>query len=395
MKNPYETLGVSKSASIDEIKTAYRRLAKANHPDLHPGDKAAEEKMKEINSAYEVLGDEKKRANFDRFGSAEGMFGGGGGGGGGNPFSGMGGFSDIFSGSGGFSDIFEGIFGGGGGGGFAEARAGGGGAARKRTVQGGDVRINLTLSFEESCLGVKKTVTFSRFEKCADCGGTGARGGTDFSTCDHCKGSGRVRQQTRLGGFGVIENVVPCSACNATGRIIKEKCGACAGKGAIKRMVDFEVNIPAGISDGQTLNISGEGDAPIGVAEGISGNLLIAIRVTPHPLLVRDEFDLYLELPISFTQAMLGDKIQIPTIEGNSLLTVHEGTQSGTVHRLKGKGVKRLRAIGSGDLVVKIVVEVPKHLDRKQLDMLRVLDQLIPENEYQKRSIYRDKMSRM
>ena len=393
MKNPYESLGVSKSAGLDEIKAAYRKLAKKYHPDLNPGDKSAEEKMKEINSAYEVLGDEKKRANYDRFGNAEGMFGGGGGG---NPFSGMGGFDFSSAFGGGFSDIFEGIFGGGGGGGgfggmggFGETRT------RKRSVQGGDVRISLNLTFTESCLGAKKTVTFSRFEKCSDCGGTGAKGGSNFSTCDHCKGSGRVRQQSRLGGFGIIENVVPCSACNATGRIIKEKCSPCAGKGAIKRQVDFEVSVPAGIADGQTLNISGEGDAPLGVAEGISGNLLIAVRVTPHQLLVRDEFDLYLELPITFTQAMLGDKIEIPTIEGTNILTIHEGTQSGTIHRLKGKGVKRLRGIGSGDLIVKIIVEVPKRLDRKQIDMLRVLDQIIPPNEYNKRKTYKEKMEKI
>jgi len=293
MKNPYETLGISKSASIDEIKAAYRKLAKKYHPDLNPNNKVAEERMKEINTAYEVLGDEKKRANFDQFGSADGMGGGFGGGGGG--FGGMGGFD--FSGMSGFSDIFEGIFGGGGMGGFGESRS------KKRSAVGGDVRISMNLTFEESCLGVKKKVTFSRFERCGDCGGTGARGGSGYSTCDYCKGQGRVRQQQRLGGFGIIENVVPCSACNATGRIIKEKCNLCAGKGVTKRQVDFEVNVPAGISDGQTLNISGEGDAPLGVAEGMSGNLLIAIRVTPHPLLVRDEFDLYLELPISFTQA--------------------------------------------------------------------------------------------
>jgi len=391
VKNPYESLGVSKSASLDEIKAAYRKLAKKYHPDLNPGDKSAEEKMKEINSAFEVLGDEKKRANFDRFGNADGMFGGGGGGGGGNPFGGMGGFdfSSAFGG-GGFSDIFEGIFGGGGGmGGFGETRT------RKRSVQGGDVRISMNLTFAESCLGAKKTVTFSRFEKCSDCGGTGAKGGSNFSTCDHCKGSGRVRQQSRLGGFGIIENVVPCSACNATGRIIKEKCSPCGGKGAIKRQVDFEVSVPAGIADGQTLNISGEGDAPLGVAEGISGNLLIAIRVTPHPLLVRDEFDLYLELPITFTQAMLGDKIEIPTIDGTTTLTIHEGTQSGTIHRLKGKGVKRLRGIGSGDLIVKVIVEVPKRLDRKQAEMLRTLDQIIPPNEYYKRKTYKDKMDKL
>jgi molecular chaperone DnaJ len=385
-KNPYESLGVGKTASADEIKSAYRRLAKQYHPDQNPNNKEAEAKFKEINSAYEILSDEKKRANFDRFGSAEGMAGGFGGGAGG--FSGFD-FSGAFGG--GMEDLFGNIFGGMGG--FAESFTGA--RTRPRSVQGSDVHLSVNLSFTEAALGVKKTVTFTRFEKCRDCNGTGARGGSDFSTCTYCNGSGRVRQTSRLGAFGVIENVVPCSACNGTGKIIREKCAACGGKGATKKTVSYEVNIPAGIADGQTINIGGEGDAPTGTAEGISGNLLIAVKVAPHPILVRDEFDLYLELPISFTQAILGDKIQIPTIEGTVLLNVPPSTQNGAIHRLKGKGIKRLRSIGSGDLIVKILVEIPKNLDRKHMDLIKAMDQAVSTHEYPKRKAYRDKMERI
>jgi len=385
MANPYETLGVSKNASAEDIKAAYRRLAKESHPDKNSGDKAAEAKFKEINAAYEILSDEKKRKNYDQFGSAEGPMGGGfSRGGGGFDFSGGGGFS-------GFEDLFGGIFGDTGG--FADMF--GGRSQRKRTVQGNDINLNLTLSFVESCLGVTKTVTFSRFEKCSDCGGTGAKGGSAFAQCPHCNGTGRIKQQSRLGSFGVIENVVPCSACNATGRIVRDKCASCGGKGAIKHTVDFDVNVPAGIHDGQTLNISGEGDAPVGQAEGLSGNLLINIKVIQHPLLMRDEFDLHLELPISFTQALLGDKVQIPVIEGTTILNIPAGTQSGTVFRLRGKGVKKLRGIGSGDLIVSVVVELPKNLDKKQIEQIKALNESISRQEYFKKRAYKEKMDRL
>ena len=387
--NPYEALGISKTASADEIKSAYRRLAKQYHPDQNPDNKEAESKFKEINSAYEVLSDEKKRKNFDQFGSADGPMGGGFGGRGGA--GGFGGFDFSSFGGGGFEDIFGSMFGGGGG--FGDIF--GGGNRRRRTAQGNDINISLTLSFAESCLGCSKTVTFSRFEKCSGCNGTGARNGSDFTTCSHCNGTGKVKQQSRIGAFGIIENVVPCSACNATGKIITNKCSTCGGKGAAKRTVDFDVNVPAGIHDGQTLNISGEGDAPVGATEGISGNLMIGIKVIPHSLLIRDEFDLFLELPISFTQAILGDKIQIPTVEGTTLLTIPAGTQSGTIHRLKGKGVKKLRQIGSGDLIVKVIVELPKNIDKKQTEFIRTLDASISQHEYVKRKVYKDKMSRL
>ena len=391
-KNPYEALGVSKTASADEIKSAYRKLAKKYHPDLNPGNKEAEAKMKDINLAYEVLSDEKKRKNFDQFGSADGPkgFGGFSGASGGFGQGGFGGFDfSSFGQGGGFGDIFGDIFGDGGG--FGDIFGSG---RRKRSVQGNDIKLNINLSFVESCMGCVKTVTFTRFERCGGCNGTGAKDGSDFSTCGHCNGSGRVKQQTRMGGFGIIENVVPCSGCNATGRIVKNKCDKCSGKGAVKRSVDFDLNVPAGIADGQVLNIAGEGDAPIG-AEGISGNLMVGVKVAQHPILTRDEFDLYMELPISFTQAMLGDKVQIPIIDGTTILTIPPGTQSGTIHRLKGKGVKRLRYIGNGDLIVKIVVELPRGLDKKQMEQIRALEESISPNEYAKRRAYKDKMQKL
>jgi molecular chaperone DnaJ len=381
MKNPYDTLGVGKTASTDEIKSAYRKLAKQYHPDLNPNNPSAEAKMKEVNEAYEVLSDDKKRHNFDTFGSAEGRsFGGGGAGG----FD----FGSAFGG-GGFSDIFSSMFGGMGGD-FGSAF---GGRSARRQNRGNDIHINTILTFSESCLGVKKTVTFTRLQKCGECHGTGARGGSDFSTCGTCSGSGTVRQQRRLGGL-VMENMGVCSACNGTGKNIRSKCDSCNGKGVNRKTVSYEVNIPAGIHDGQTINISGEGDAASG-GEGISGNLLIGVKVTPHPLLIREEFDLYLELPITFTQAILGDKVQIPTIDGSTLLTIPPNTQSGTTHRLKGRGVKRLRSIGAGDLVVKIVVEIPRNLSRAQIEQIRALEQTISRHEYAKRKAYTDKLDKL
>ena len=379
-KDLYESLGVSKTASADEIKSAYRKMAKQYHPDQNPGNKEAEAKFKEINSAYETLSDTNKRANYDRFGSAGGpQFGGAGGFGGGFPggfdFGDLGGLGDFI-----FNNFFDGA-----GGGFSSFM---GGMGRKTRSRGSDVRLSMTLSFEESCLGCDKTVTFSRFEKCSDCGGTGARNPNDVQTCAYCKGSGQVRQSGRFGGMSVV---VPCSACNGTGKTIREKCAGCKGSGILKKTVSYEVKVPAGISDGQTLNIAGEGDAASG-GEGLSGALLIGVRVTPHPLLVRDAFDLYLELPISFTQAILGTRIRIPGVETDHELVIPPHTQNGVIHRLRGKGVKKLKSIGSGDLIVKILIEMPKDLDRKQLELVRALDDNISDHDYPKRRAYRDKM---
>jgi len=376
VKDPYGTLGVNKSASADEIKSAYRKLAKQYHPDQHPNDKSAEAKFKEISAAYEILSDPGKKSNFDRFGSAEGGFGGFGGGSSG--FSDFGGF-DFGGAFSGFGDIFNSVF----EGGFGDFMGGG---RRQRANRGNDITVSVSLSFKESCLGVKKTVTFSRFEKCHDCNGTGAKHGTATSTCSYCNGNGRVRQSQRLGGM-TFEQVVPCSACNASGQIIKEKCGACSGKGSNKKNVSYEVNIPAGIADGQILNIAGEGDAPTG-GDGLSGALLIKVKVAQHPILIRSDYDLYLELPISFTQAILGDKVEIPTVEGRIEFTVPPYTQNGYTQRLRGKGIKKLRGIGSGDLIVKVIVEMPKSLDKKQVEAIRTLNGEVSPRAYEKRQKY-------
>ena len=377
-KDLYSILGVSKSATAEEIKGAFRRLAKQYHPDQHPGDKEAEAKFKEISMAYEVLGDEKKRAQYDRFGSADNMGGGGFGG-----FEGFD-FSQAFSG---FGDLFENLFDGGLGDLF------GGGRRRQRENRGADIHLQLNLTFREAALGVTKTINFSRFEKCRDCNGTGARDATAFSTCNYCNGSGATRT-TRRTAFGMAQEVTPCSACNATGKLIREKCGSCSGKGAQKKNVEYELNVPAGIANGQILNIAGEGDSAKGV-DGLSGALMVTVRVTPHPLLVRHDFDLHLELPISFTQAILGDRVVIPTIDGTTTIKIDANTQTGTVQKLKGKGIKRLRNVGHGDLLVKIVVEIPNRIDKKTAQLLATIDQNVNPKEYAKRTAYLDKLRKL
>jgi molecular chaperone DnaJ len=372
-KNPYDVLGVKTTATADEIRSAYRNLAKKYHPDLNPNNKEAAEKMKEINVAYETLGDEKKRANYDKFGEAGANFGGGGGG-----FQG-------FGNGGGFSfnmnDIFEDLFDGGMSGMFS-----GFGGGRKRTVKGEDIIVDLTISFEESCNGTKKTIMFNRNDKCVLCNGTGAKDGS-FQTCGKCHGAGQVRQVQRMGMMS-IENVVTCSDCGGTGKIITHKCDACGGKGITKQQVSYELNIPAGIDNGQILTVTGEGNA---VANGMSGDLNLRVRVIPHPLLVRQDFDLYLELPITFTEAILGTKIKIPVVNGTETITIDPNTQNGTIKRLSGKGVKKLRSIGAGDLIVKIFVEMPKNIDKKTAQLLNALDNDKNINDYKKVSAYRSK----
>jgi molecular chaperone DnaJ len=376
MKNPYDTLGVSKNATADEIKSAYRRLAKQYHPDSNPNNKTAEEKFKEVNLAYEILSDHTKKSNYDRFGSADGSsFGGGSGGG-------FGGFSNFDFGSGGFggiNDIFENLF---EGSGFSF-----GGGGRRRTTKGEDITIDLTLSFVESCNGVKKVVSYNKMEACKSCSGSGAKNGTGFSTCSYCHGNGRVKQRQSLGGFGVMENIVTCPVCGGSGKVVTDKCPDCNGKGVNKKPVSYEVDIPAGIDNGQALTITGEGNATTG-GSGIAGDLHIRIRVIPHPILLREEFDLHMELPITFTEAILGTTVKIPIINGTATLEIPPNTQNGTVHRLRGKGVKKLRSIGSGDLVVKIFIEMPKSVDRKTAQLLRALNNDMDSDDYKKVANY-------
>ncbi len=360
-KDYYQILGVEKGASEDEIKSAYRRLAKKYHPDLNKTEEAAN-KFKEINEAYEVLGDPKKRANYDQFGSAEG-----------NPFGGQGGgFSDFFGGGGGgFSDIFSDIF----------SAFGGGGASGRVQERGEDINLEMSLSFEESAFGCEKNITVGKIEKCNSCSGTGAKNGREFTTCSECRGTGRVRfQQNTM--FGTTIREAGCPKCNATGKIIKEKCSDCNGKGYKRINKTIKVKVPAGIDDGQTLRMRGEGNAPL--REGINGDLNIRMKVIPHKVLVRKGDDIYLDLYVPFTTTLLGGKVDIPTLKGNYTLTIPELTASGTVMRLKNKGVKILNRNDYGDMLVTIKAEVPRNLDKQTKAKIEELAKIFGDNQYPK-----------
>ena len=359
-KDYYKILGVEKNASQDEIKSAFRKLAKQYHPDLQKGPEA-EQKFKEINEAYEVLGDEQKRANYDQFGSAEG---------GAN-------FNDFFGGagggfSGGFSDIFSDIF----------SAFGGQGSSRKTKVfeKGSDIQLQITISFEEAVNGCVKEILVSRVETCESCHGTGAKNGTEFTTCAECKGSGRVRftQQTFF-GTTIREGV--CKTCGGTGKIVKEKCSSCNGKCSSKVKTTVSLKIPAGIDNDQVLRMPGYGNAPS--REGVPGDLLIKVNVTPHKLLVRKGVDVYLDLWLPFTTLMLGGKISVPTLKGDFELDIPELTQTGTVIRLKNKGVKMLNRELYGDMLITLRAEFPKSLDKKTKDLVKELSN-IDNNQYAK-----------
>lgn len=353
----YEVLGLQKGASEDEIKKAYRRLAKENHPDLHPGDKGAEERFKEINEAYEVLSDADKRARYDQYGHAgvdpnfnpnAGGFGGFGGG-----------FGGGFDGFGDLGDIFESFFGGGGGGGARRGQN----SARK----GENLRSAVDLSFEEAAFGCKKDIPISRIEDCADCHGSGCAAGTTAEVCSTCHGSGQVRRQQRT-AFGMMQTTVACDACHGTGKIIHSPCPTCKGKGAVRRNKTVNVTIPAGIDDGQTISIRGQGHK--GSNGGPAGDLLVTVRVRQHPFFERDDTSVLYKLPINIVQAALGAEVEVPTLDGKVKYTIPEGTQSGTVFRLRGKGIPRLNSSGRGDQFVTVTVETPRGLSQEQKDIL-------------------------
>jgi molecular chaperone DnaJ len=384
-KDLYETLGVPRAANADEIKKAYRKLAMKYHPDQNPGNAEAEAKFKEINVAYETLSDQQKRANYDKFGSADGpQFSSRGGA---NSFGGMGGMSFDFGDLGDIGDFIFNQFGGGFGG--ADIF----GNQKSSRMRGTDVSSSIFLSFKEAAMGIKKNITFSRMEKCHDCNGTGARGGTDVGTCQYCHGSGRVKQSR---GFAGLTMVSPCSACNGTGKIIHNKCHTCGGRGAVRKTVSYEVDIPAGIADGQTINIAGEGDCPTNAGvEGMSGALLLNVRVSNHPILVRDGFDLHLDLPITFIQAILGARVTIPTVDGTMEYTIEPNTQSGTRDVLRGRGIKRLRQSGSGDLIIKIFVEMPNKMDKKMIEIIRAMSQQTETKDFVKTRAFREKVEKL
>lgn len=350
----YELLGVNKSATDDEIKRAYRKLAKKYHPDANPGNKEAEEKFKEIGEAYEVLSDSTKRSQYDQFGHA--AFGQGGAGGGfysgGMEFD-MGDFSDL-------GDIFGSMFG-----------FGGGGTSRRRSGprRGADVSTTIQITFEEAIFGVKKELSINVTDECDTCHGTGAKPGTHAETCKKCGGSGQERF-TQQSIFGAVTSVRTCSACHGTGKQIKDPCSSCRGTGKIKRNKRIEINIPKGIDSGQTVRISGKGE--VGEKGGGYGDLLVTVYIKPHKYFVRKGMNLYCDVPISFVQAALGDEITIQTIDGEQKYTVKAGTQPDTVINLKGMGVPNLRNPNSrGDQVVTLKVKIPTSMTEKQKQLLR------------------------
>lgn len=358
----YEVLGVSKSASDDELKKAYRSLAKKYHPDLHPDDKEAEAHFKEVNEAYEVLSDKDKRAKYDQFGFA-GVDPNYSAGQGGGAYGGAGGFGGFGGGFGDVGDIFESFF----GGGFGGSQRSNPNAPRR----GQDVRTNMTISFMEACNGTKKQVKAQRYDTCPDCHGTGAKAGTSAQTCPDCHGTGTVKINQRT-AFGVFQSTKACDRCGGKGKIIKDVCQSCMGQGRVRTVLNREVEIPAGIDDGQTLKVSGAGDA--GVNGGGYGDLNIKVTVKPHEIFEREGFDVYTEIPISYMQAALGDEITVPTVDGNVKYTVPAGTQTGTVFRLRGKGIRRLYRTDRGDQYVTVKVEVPKNLSKRQAELLKAFN---------------------
>ena len=374
----YEVLGVSKTAGEADIKKAYRQMAKKLHPDVNPGDKKAEEAFKELNEAYEVLSDAQKRARYDQFGHE--TPGAGGPGGGYGDFGGFGGFGGGGFGGGGFGgfeDIFSTFFG------------GGATSARQGPMQGEDLRYDINISFEEAAMGCAKEITLVRDETCENCKGSGARPGTQPQTCRTCKGSGQVRV-TQNTAFGRIQNVRVCETCHGEGKIVTDPCPKCGGRGVTRASKRRTIKIPAGIDDGQVIRISGQGGP--GIHGGPPGDLQVLVHVRPHKYFKRKGTDLYCDVPISFTQAALGAEIDVPTLEKPVKYQVPEGTQPGTVFRVKGQGIPSLRGSGKGDLFVQINVEIPKRLSDKQKDLLRQFDGASTGKEYEQKKSFIDRM---
>lgn len=361
----YEVLGVDKSADDAAIKKAYRQLAKKWHPDVNPGNAEAEEKFKEVNEAYQVLSDSQKRAAYDQYGfdgpQAQG-FGGGGYGGG---FGGFGGID--------MDDIFSSFF-------------GGGRAAHNGPVPGDDLRYDITITFEEAAKGCEKQINVVRDEECENCHGSGAKPGTNPQTCPTCGGTGQVRV-TQNTAFGRIQNVRTCSNCHGTGKIISDPCPKCNGRGKVRTNKRRTIKIPAGIDNGQILTIRGQGQP--GERGGQPGDLLIVVNVRPHKLFKRDGADIYMDLPITFTQAALGAEVDVPTLDKPVKHTIPEGTQPGKTFRIRGKGIPYLRGSGSGDLYVTVSIDVPKKLSEKQKELLRQFESSVEGGQYeQKKSFF-------
>lgn len=363
-KNYYEVLGVEKNASDADLKTAYRNLAKKYHPDLNQGNKEAAEKFKEINEAYETLSDSTKRAEYDNPAPQGFNFGGFGGG--------SGGFEDIF-------DMFSNF-------------TGGGGNRRGREVSkaGTDVHISMTLDFVEACKGVHKDVKVVLKERCSECHGTGAKSGTAYTTCSKCGGTGKIQYVSET-IFGRSVSSRTCDECNGTGKKITEKCSKCKGSGFESKNKTIGLDIPAGVEDGNELSVRGYGNQSK-IDNGENGSLIISINVIPHKLLKRKGLDLFVELPVPFITATIGGTIEVPSLDGTFSQKIPEGTQSGTMLRIRGKGIK-LRNGQIGDLYLNVVVEVPKNLTKSQKKIFDELQDDIDKKQYSKFRDYMDTIS--
>lgn len=375
----YEVLGIGKNATDAEIKSAYRKLAKKYHPDLNPGNKEAEEKFKEVNEANDVLSDPQKRQRYDQFGFAGvdpnyAAANGGGAGGFGGGFGGV----DL-------GDIFGDIFGGGFGGGFS----GFGGGSSTRTAnaprKGHDIQASVILTFEEAAHGCSKKITINRQDTCPDCGGTGAAKGTSPETCPDCGGRGYVVTQQRT-PFGVMQSQQPCSHCGGRGTIIRNPCKTCRGTGKTAARKSLEINIPAGIDDDQNIALRGQGDA--GSNGGPAGDVIVHVTVKADPMFERDGYDVTIHVPITFSQAVLGDDVEVPTVDGRIVQHIPEGTQSGTKFRLRGQGIQYLNGRGRGDQYVFVDVEIPKKLNRTQREALKAFEDSLKDENYEKRKSF-------
>ena len=370
----YEVLGIGKNATDAEIKSAYRKLAKKYHPDLNPGDKTAEEKFKEVNEANDVLSDPEKRKRYDQFGFAgvDPNYGAGQGGYGG-------GFGGGFGGAGGvdLGDIFGDLFGGGFGGFGGSSRANPN-APRK----GHDIQASVILTFEEAAHGCTKKVTLNRQQTCPDCNGSGCEPGSSPETCIQCNGRGYVVTQQRT-PFGVMQSQQPCPHCGGRGTIIKNPCKTCRGTGKTSARKTLEVKIPAGIDDDQNIALRGQGDA--GTNGGPAGDVIVHVTVKTDNVFERDGYDVYVRVPITYSQAVLGAEIEVPTVDGKVAQKIPEGTQSGTKFRLRGQGIQYLNGRGRGDQYVIVDVEIPKKLNRTQREALNAFENSLKDDNYEKR----------
>ena len=379
----YEVLGVSKTATDDELKKAYRKLAKKYHPDANPDNpKAAEAKFKEVNEAYEVLSDSQKRKMYDQFGTVDPSQGFGGGAGG--PFGG-GYYSYTTSGFDGIDfdlgDIFSSFFGGGFGGGSRTSRQ------NRGPVKGADLRANVEITFEEAYLGVEKEIIVSRNEECTTCHGSGAKAGTKPETCTICHGTGVVSQmQTTI--LGQIQTQKTCANCHGTGKVIKEPCETCKGKGTIRKQAKIKIKIPAGIDNNQTIILRGEGEP--GQRGGAKGDIYITIRIRKHSIYTRDGDRVLCDIPITFTQATLGAEIEVPMVDGSKeKYTIPEGTQSGTRFAIKNKGFKSVNGNYQGDFIFTVQVQIPRRLTKEQREILEQLAKTMNEQPpIRKRGIF-------